>query len=328
MGDVAMLVQTVRNILEHNLEVKITLITKPFFQVFFGTHDRLNFLAIDTKGRHKGLLGLLNLASEIIALKPDIFIDQHDVLRSQIIRSRLKLSGVLVIIFGKGRKEKTALLNRKSEFEQLPHSIERYNEAARKAGLIVEDDYQFILSTSDHEFKVNPKLKVIGFAPFAAHESKEWGIENVNALLDIIQKEGGIEVLLFGGGKEEEKKIKALTYDFSCTKSVAGQFTLEEEMSVMRSCDVFLAMDSSNMHIADLVGCDVISVWIATHPHFGFYAWSNKENSIVLSRKENNQIPLSIFGKLKSKKDLNMVKSIRKQITPEMIYDKIKTKLD
>lgn len=322
MGDVAMLVQSVWNVLENNPEVKITLVTRPLFQVFFGHHERLSFHEVDLKSKHKGLLGLLKLTGEIFALKPDVFIDEHDVLRSSVVRNRLKLGGIKIIIFEKGRKEKSAMLNGQAEFKQLPHSIQRYNNALKIAGLNIKEDYHFRLPTSEHEFKTKPKNKVIGFAPFAAHESKEWGLENVKAFLKLLEEDGHYEVLLFGGGKKEIRQIKELTFECSCAKSVAGQFSLEEELAIMKSCEVFIAMDSSNMHLADLVGCKVISIWVATHPYFGFYAWNNKNNSIVLSKNDYAEIPLSIFGKI-SEKDTRKVEDIRRMITPEVVLNKI-----
>ncbi|WP_258541307.1 glycosyltransferase family 9 protein [Parvicella tangerina] len=328
MGDVAMLAQAVRNAIESNPDIRITLVTRPLFHPFFGEHDRLNFFPLDLNGRHKGFTGLLKLANDIKALKPAIFIDEHDVLRSKIVRSSLKLSGVKTVVFNKGRNEKSAMLMGQTEFKQLTHSIDRYNAAIKLAGLKTSDDFQFILTTSSHEFKTGSKKKTIGFAPFAAHDSKEWGDENVKAFLNLIEKEESYEVLLFGGGKTEEKKLKALTFDFSCCRSVAGQYSLEEELAIMQSCDVFLAMDSSNMHLADLVGCKVISIWIATHPYFGFFAWNNKANCIVRSPQEYKHIPLSIYGKLNSENEMTKVEEIRKMIPPEKVLEKVNLLLD
>ncbi len=323
MGDVAMLVQTVWNTLTSNPDIQVTVITRPLFHPFFGEHERLNFFPLDLNRRHKGFSGLLKLANDIKALQPDVFIDEHDVLRSKIVRSRLRLSSVKTIVFDKGRSEKNSILKGQKTFTQLAHSIERYNTAVEAASCKITQNYRFILPTTPHEFKIRSKSKVIGFAPFAAHESKEWGLDNVKTFLQHLEDDGNYEVLLFGGGKKEEKQIKSLTYDFDCCRSVAGQYSLEEELAIMKSCDVFIAMDSSNMHLADLVGCKVISIWISTHPYFGFYAWSNQENSIILSKDENPDIPLSIYGKLNSENDMKKVEKIRRLISPERVLEKI-----
>lgn len=323
LGDVAMLVQSVHNVLQNNPDLKITMITRPKLEVLFGEHERLFFHAIDTKNSHKNLPGLIKFAKEIKSMKPDLFIDMHDVLRSKIIRSSLKINGIKVMVFDKGRSEKEQMLKGLKTFEQVNHSIERYNDVLSRTGFTLDPAFRYVLPVHDNEFPSSKKLKRIGFAPFAAHESKEWGLENTKAFLHAIEQQTELEVLLFGGGKEEERKLKELTFEYKCVQSVAGQYSLEEELSIMKSCDLFIAMDSSNMHMADLVGCKVISIWIATHPYFGFYAWSNKENSIVLSQQDYPAIPLSIFGKLKSEKDLQKVNDIRRLISPEIVIKEI-----
>lgn len=328
MGDVAMLVHSVYNALHNNSDLNITIVTRPHLEVLFGEHERLSFHSIDTENSHKNLPGLIKFANEIKSLNPDLFIDMHDVLRSQIIRSTLKFNGVKVAVFDKGRREKEQVLSRRKSFEQLHHSIERYNEAFTKSGFRMDPNFRFVIPTYESEYRSSKKLRRIGIAPFAAHVSKEWGLDNIKALLKLIEKEGNYEVLLFGGGKDEVRKLKELTYGFKNVKSVAGQFRLEEELTIMKSCEVFIAMDSSNMHMADLVGCKVISIWIATHPYFGFYAWNNSENSIVLSPQDHLSVPLSIFGKLKSEKEMQKVSEIRKLITPEMVYNKLTEILD
>lgn len=328
MGDVAMMVQSVRNVLENNPNVRITLVTRPFFHVFFGRHENLSFFPLDLASRHKGFVGLLRLSKDLLSMEIDTFFDLHDVLRSKIIRSRLSLSGVNCQVFDKGRKDKLAMLNGKSEFKQLAHSVERYNSILKNSELNINDDFRFRLPVTENKFELNNTKKKIGFAPFSAHNSKEWGLENVKDLLSIFQSAGDFEVLLFGGGNKEETAIKALTSEYSCVKSVAGEFSMEEELSIMNKCDLFIAMDSSNMHLADLVGCKTISIWICTHPYFGFFAWSNRENSIHLNPDKSNSIPLSIFGKLASENQHQEVEKIRNQISPSDVFKKIKDLLD
>jgi ADP-heptose:LPS heptosyltransferase len=327
MGDVAMLSQTVHNILANNPEVRITLVTRSLFQSFFGEHERLSFLTPDLKGKHKGFPGLLKLATELKALKPTLFLDMHDVLRSKIVRSRLRLAGVPVIVFEKGRREKTAMLQGRAPFEQLNHSIARYNKAATQGGLTLDPNYQFVLPTTTSPIATKEKIR-IGFAPFSAHESKEWGNKNTAALLETLDRNGNYEVLLFGGGKREVDALEALQANYENVMSVAGQYSLSEELAIIQTCDLFIAMDSSNMHMADLVGIKVLSIWIATHPYFGFYAWNNASNSVVLDASQHKSIPLSIFGKLKDTSDEHAAQEIRQKITPEMVLTRIKSLVD
>ena len=62
----------------------------------------------------------------------------------------------------------------------------------------------------------------------------------------------------------------------------------------MSHLDVTMSMDSSNMHLASLVGIPVVSVWGATHPYAGFMGWGqHEENAIQI---DMDCRPCSIFG--------------------------------
>lgn len=320
MGDVVMMVQTVRNLLEHHPEITITVVTRPFFHVFFGEHERLFFFPLDLKDRHKGFGGLLRLGKDVADLYPDYFIDLHDVLRSKIVRNYLKTKGIKTLKFNKGRNEKKALINGKLNFSPLQHTIQRYAHPFQKIGLSYNLDYRFILDVPAFE-KPKSDLLRIGFAPFSAHDSKYWGEENVRSFLTLIQQRGGMEVYLFGGGEKERTQLEILANDFSNAYNLSGLPSINEELSAMASCDYFLAMDSSNMHMADLVGCIVISIWISTHPYAGFGPWSNLKHAIALSKEDADFVPLSIFGKLENESDQEKIEIIRSLQSPKKIMN-------
>ena len=54
MGDVAMTVPVIRALVEQHPEVKITVVSRPFFQPFFEDISNVNFFGVDLKKRHKG----------------------------------------------------------------------------------------------------------------------------------------------------------------------------------------------------------------------------------------------------------------------------------
>ena len=93
MGDVAMTVPVVRAFAIQYPEVKITVISRPFFKPLFDTIPNVSFFAFDEKKRHKGFLGLLRLFQDLNALHIDAFADLHNVLRSKVVRTLFSLSG-------------------------------------------------------------------------------------------------------------------------------------------------------------------------------------------------------------------------------------------
>jgi ADP-heptose:LPS heptosyltransferase len=318
MGDVAMSVQAVRNILDNNPNAQITLVTRPAFTVFFGNHERLKFHNIDLKGYHKGLIGLRRLYTELQKENFDFFLDWHNVLRSKIICAFFKFSKTQVFVINKDRKTKEAIVNKKSPLQLQKHSIQRYLDVALSASLRIENNFRFILPTGSEK-----KQNVIGIAPFAAHNSKEWGLENIEKLIQGLENQQ-TEILLFGGGEKEVLELAKLEQKYPFCKSVAGQYKLNKELEVMSSCSIFIAMDSGNMHLASLVGVPTISLWFSTHPYLGFAPWGNEENCLQPSEKELPCRPASVFGKIKTEAQQNCTDKAKKLITPEMVLLKIR----
>ena len=92
MGDVAMTVPVLRALVLQYPEVKITVVSRPFFQPFFDGIPNVNFFGVDLKESHKGFLGLLRLFSDLRKLNIDAVADLHNVLRSKVVRTLTALS--------------------------------------------------------------------------------------------------------------------------------------------------------------------------------------------------------------------------------------------
>jgi ADP-heptose:LPS heptosyltransferase len=89
----------------------------------------------------------------------------------------------------------------------------------------------------------------------------------------------------------------------------------------MSKLDMMISMDSSNMHMAALVGTKVISIWGGTDPLSGFEAWMQPESfSIRIPTEELTCRPCTIYGKGECKRfDF----ACMNWLTPEMVYEKI-----
>ena len=62
MGDVAMTVPSIRALVQQHPQVRLTIVSRGFFEPFFAGIDRVDFLVFDPKNRHNGLLGLWRLS--------------------------------------------------------------------------------------------------------------------------------------------------------------------------------------------------------------------------------------------------------------------------
>jgi ADP-heptose:LPS heptosyltransferase len=136
MGDVALLSPVVFSALSQNPDLHITLLTRKTWQPLFPYHPRLHFEGVDFSPPNKGVRGIYCLWRRILALSPDVIIDVHDVLRTRLLRGLLFFSEKKVMVFQKGREEKSSWVKKKvkSSIPELQHTTERYADPLRALG--------------------------------------------------------------------------------------------------------------------------------------------------------------------------------------------------
>ena len=139
-------------------------------------------------------------------------------------------------------------------------------------------------------------------------------------LLRLISEEHKVRFWLFGGPDESEKLVSLQT-KIPDSINVCGKLKLNEELALMSKLDLMIAMDSSNMHMAALVGIKVISLWGGTDPLSGFGAWKQPEKySISIPVNELICRPCTIYGKGEcARGDL----ACMNWLTPEIVFSKI-----
>ncbi|MCK9305697.1 MAG: glycosyltransferase family 9 protein, partial [Bacteroidales bacterium] len=237
---------------------------------------------------------------------------------------------------GRGEKRRLTAKNNK-ELKQLTPVYERYAAVLKQTGITLPVDFSKFCSVISPKFcsenfskfcsekKLSPgttskpntnltntnltnttlrnttlrntSLIKIGIAPFAKHRAKAWPLEKMEQVIDSLTKNPKIRIYLFGGGREETIRLLALQQKYSCVESVAGRFGLSEELEIMKDLDLFISMDSANMHLASLVSTPVISVWGATHPYAGFYGLGQPAEYAVQTSLECR--PCSVYGNKK-----------------------------
>ncbi|MTE27226.1 ADP-heptose--LPS heptosyltransferase RfaF [Winogradskyella sp. ZXX205] len=297
MGDVAMTVPVLRALTVEHPDLKITVVTSAFFKPFFSNLKNVEVYAADLKGKHKGVLGLYKLSKELKALKFDAVADLHNVLRSKILK--LFFAGKKVVQIDKGRAEKKALTSGRI-FQQLKTTHQRYADVFEQLGYQIDlSNPQFPeraeLTSKLKSFISNSEQKIIGIAPFAAHQSKMYPLEKMEKVIAQLSKEHN--VILFGGGNKEVKILNDLETKYDNVKSVAGKLSLEEELDLISNLDVMLSMDSGNGHLAAMLGKKVITIWGVTHPFAGFAPFNQPEDyALVANREQYPLIPTSVYG--------------------------------
>ena len=136
MGDVAMTVPVLKQLLEAHPEVRITVLTRNHFAPLFRDLPRTQFLEADIYGSHKGVSGLIKLAKEVRKLQIDLVVDLHNVLRSKVLVGYLRLKGVKCLVMDKGRAQKRELIGKDGVPDrQLISTHQRYASVFELAGV-------------------------------------------------------------------------------------------------------------------------------------------------------------------------------------------------
>lgn len=329
MGDVAMTVPVIRAFSQQYPEVKITMVSRPFFKPFFATIPNVEFFAVDVKDRHKGLRGLVQLARELKQLSIDSVADLHNVLRSQVVRWLLKLSGVKVAATNKGRSEKKQLtrLDPSKNITPLEAMFERHAATFKALGFPLDLSKVVLpepLSLSTTVLQLTgdkTSTKWIGIAPFAQYDSKVYPFNLMQKVVNLLEAHS-YKVFLFGGGAQEIALLEQLQQSNINSEVVAGKLNLEEELQLISNLDVMLSMDSGNAHIAAMLGVKVVTLWGATHPYAGFLPFNQPiENSLLPDRIAYPLLPTSVYGN----KKVEGYDDVMRTITPETVVAKIKS---
>jgi ADP-heptose:LPS heptosyltransferase len=301
-----MTVPVIRAFVKQFPQVKLTVVSRPFFKPFFDGIPNVDFFADDVQKRHKGFLGLLQLYSDLKKLNVDGVADLHNVLRSKVVRTLFAISGKKVAFTDKGRAEKKALTSLKNKvFKPLIPMVERHVETFEKLGFSVDlTNFQFpdkaVLSEEILNITGTKNQNWLGIAPFAQYESKVYPIDLMQQLIDALAQDNLIKIFLFGGGNEEIQKLHQLQNNHSNVIVLAGKLQLNQELAVISNLDVMLSMDSGNAHMAAMLGVKVITLWGATHPFAGFAPFNQPlENCITADREKYPLLPTSIYGNKK-----------------------------
>ncbi len=327
MGDIAMTVPVLRTFRAKFPDVKLTVLTRKFFEPMFYGIENLEVYHADVDGKHKGIFGLTKLANELIGLGITEVADLHNVLRSNILKTLFSIRRIPVVQLDKGRTEKKALTRAKNkDFKQLKTTHQRYADVFSALGFPIDlNAYQApkrsSLPQSVFSITENSTKKWLGIAPFAQYESKTYPLDLMVEVIEALDKENEYEIFLFGGGKREKDILNNIASKYENVINMVGRFSFEDELKLIGNLDVMVAMDSGNAHIAAMYNIPTITLWGVTHPFAGFMPFGQPiERAILPNLVKFDQIPTSIYGN----KVPPGYEGVMRTIKPDVVIETIK----
>lgn len=297
LGDVAMMVPVLRVFIEQFPDVKLTVLTRPFFKPLFRDLNNVAVYEAHVNGEHKGVFGLLQLARQLKGNDIDAVADCHNVLRSNILKYALRIKPFAQI--DKGRKAKKDLVSGK-RFEPLISTHQRYADVFEALGFKIDLSTPIFPAKSNLDLNTLPiisnQLKRIGIAPFAAFPAKAYPIVHMELVIKELSQH--YQLILFGGGQKEIESMKQLEDKYENTIYVSGRISFNDELNLISNLDLMISMDSGNAHIAAMYGIETLTIWGVTHPYAGFYPfYQDSNNALLADRNKFPKIPTSVYGK-------------------------------
>lgn len=326
MGDVAMTVPILRALVNQYPDVKITVVSRPFFAPFFEDIPQMNFFPADVKNTYKGFGGIVQLYRDLKKLNIDAVADFHNVLRSKILRTLFSFSGIKTAFTDKGRAARKALTRSENKiFKPIKSVFERHVDTLAKLGLPIDlknqpeierkplnDSIISVIGTKDKKW--------IGIAPFAQYQTKVYPQDLMRKVIQNLNENSASKIFLFGGGGEELKKLEELQRGLENVVVIAGKLPFRDELILIQHLDVMLSMDSGNAHIAAMYNIPVVTLWGNTHPYTGFAPFNQPlENCLTANREKYPMIPTSVYGK----KQVEGYEDVMRTIEPKTVVEKL-----
>lgn len=276
LGDVAMTIPAIYSCARTWPDVTFHVVTSAFCaQLFLAAPKNVVVHPVEKPVSTWRILKMLN------RIQVDAVADLHNVLRSWIVGTWFRMKGKRVCMLDKYRNERHAILKEGKE-TQRPFTL-RYFDVFERLGLSCEPCFSSL-------FESLPPLPLdltkgderwIGIAPFARYENKTYPLKQMKQVARLLTEHPATRIFLFGSKGEQAETLRQWESLSPLIHTMAGRFTLKEELALMAHLDVMLSMDSANQHLASLTGTRVVSVWGSTTPACGFMGWNQKREDTV-----------------------------------------------
>ena len=317
MGDVAMMIPSLRCLTKAYPDLNITIVTNGFYKPFFTEFKNINFFEADFKNSHNGIKGLLRLYKELKILKPPHVADLHSVIRTHFLSLLFKFRFIKIKKINKLRSDKKRLFRKSNKvLKPLIPTQYRYSEVFCRLGFNIDlTTHEFPLpkiitdSTQNFLSELESGKKKIGIAPFASFTGKIYPLDLMQKVVGFLQND--YYVFLFGSGKYETDILKVWTKAYPNVLGCYVLNSLKSELEIISNLSAMISMDSANGHLAANYNVPVISLWGLTHPFAGYAPFLSKpENELTSDREKYPLLPTSAYGNKTPKGYENVMRTI------------------
>ncbi|MDD3089955.1 MAG: glycosyltransferase, partial [Candidatus Omnitrophica bacterium] len=252
LGDIILSVPSLRALKEKYPDHKLKLLVDVKFRgVLAGCPYIDEIISCDLNGRDRGR-GFLRLAGRLRSEDFDISVDLQNNKKSHL----LAFLGFIPDKYGFANGKWSALINRKAlppkkAIDPISHQhcvlkLAGINRMEKRLELWPSEEG---LAWVDRFFKDNwlqPGQKTVAFslAASARWKSKNWGIQPMLELADILARRKGIRVVLIGASGEDRLALDFMRMSTAKPMNAVGRTGLPELIGLTKKCDALVTGDS------------------------------------------------------------------------------------
>lgn len=249
-------------------------------------------IVYDKRGAHKGLKGFLEMAKCLRGKKIDKAFIFHRYLRSVALAKFAKIPVRIGYDISGGSwmlTDKIPYIKGIHEVDRL-FGFEQFQKNLLPLKLYSSHTLEQSVNQLFEKYHVDESKPIVAVAPGSKWFTKQWPVEYVSKLLELLSKKE-IQVLLIGG---KEESLLDISKNYENVKDLMGHTSLLEVYEIFKRCSVVVSNDSSPIHFASATKTKIIAIFGATVKELGFYPWS--ENSVVLEDSNVTCRPCGLHG--------------------------------
>jgi heptosyltransferase II len=262
LGDTLFALPAIKSLKIKYPDARLTVLTKPLPVELYKHNPHIdNIIIFDGKGRHRGLGGRMNLVKTLRNEGFDLAVLLHNNFESAL---TVFLAGIPERI-GYQKELRSALLTKSLPFPKTPTPrVDHFLAITKLVGCDIMDNLpDLYLSSSEKEWacaRLNEVPRpIVGIIPGAQEKTRIWDSGRFAAVADGLINEAKASILILGGPGDKKLSSAIRSQMKNIPLDMTGEFNLREFMGILGSCDLVISNDTGPMHIANLLGAEVIT---------------------------------------------------------------------
>jgi heptosyltransferase-2 len=302
IGDVVLTLPLIQVIKKNYPDASIDFLCIPSTSLLLKNNPYINEVIIYDKKR-SGLKGLSRVTKKIRAKKYDYLITPHRSYRTAMIAKMSKAGKTISF----DRSAGPFMYSERVKYEKGLHEIQRNLKLLTPLGIfenkIIRPE---LFPGREEKLKINEILlrnniiesgRILVIAPGSIWFTKRFPAEKFIKLCDLL---GSEDVKIFLTGSERDIKIGKEIKNTTANRNVidlTGKLSILESAELIGRSFATVTNDSAPLHIANVMGANVIALFGSTIPEFGFYPYG--ENDKVFEVKGLPCRPCTDHGRQK-----------------------------